>query len=147
MEELLALARQLRPTALDDHGLVAALAGQVSDFGRRAGMQAHFHHHGDVPILSDEEQLVIFRVTQEEPVERRQALAARGASTWSSRSSGARCCASATTATASTRRPAPQPTPRRGRRSPRLSGMRSARCSSAGTLDVFTGPARAPPSS
>ena len=65
MEELLALARQLRPTALDDHGLVAALAGQVSDFGRRAGMQAHFHHHGDVPILSDEEQLVIFRVTQE----------------------------------------------------------------------------------
>ena len=65
MEELLALARQLRPTALDDHGLVAALAGQVSDFGQRAGVQAHFHHHGDVPILSDEEQLVIFRVTQE----------------------------------------------------------------------------------
>ncbi len=65
MDELLALARQLRPTALDDHGLVAALASQVSDFGQRTGMQAHFHHHGDVPTLSDEEQLVIFRVTQE----------------------------------------------------------------------------------
>ena len=29
MDELLALARQLRPTALDDHGLIAALASQV----------------------------------------------------------------------------------------------------------------------
>jgi len=65
MDELLALARQLRPTALDDHGLIAALASQVSDFGMRTGMQAHFHYHGDVPTLSDEEQLVIFRVTQE----------------------------------------------------------------------------------
>ncbi len=65
MDELLALARQLRPTALDDHGLIAALASQVSDFGQRTGMQAHFHHHGAVPTLSDEEQLVIFRVTQE----------------------------------------------------------------------------------
>src|SRR5215218_1032827 len=65
MEELLTLARQLRPTALDDHGLVAALASQVNDFGQRTGMQARFHHHGELPTLSDEEQLVIFRVTQE----------------------------------------------------------------------------------
>ena len=65
MDELLALARQLRPTALDDHGLVAALASQVSDFGQRTGVQARFHHHGELPTLSDEEQLVIFRVTQE----------------------------------------------------------------------------------
>jgi two-component system sensor histidine kinase UhpB len=65
MDELLALARQLRPTALDDHGLVAALAGQVADFGQRTGIQSRFHHHGEVPTLSDEEQLVIFRVTQE----------------------------------------------------------------------------------
>ena len=65
MDELLALARQLRPTALDDHGLIAALASQVSDFGQRTGMHARFHHHGQIPTLSDEEQLVIFRVTQE----------------------------------------------------------------------------------
>jgi two-component system, NarL family, sensor histidine kinase UhpB len=65
MEELLALARQLRPTALDDHGLIAALASQVSDFGQRTGVQTRFHHHGAIPKLSDEEQLVIFRVTQE----------------------------------------------------------------------------------
>jgi two-component system sensor histidine kinase UhpB len=65
MNELLGLARQLRPTALDDHGLIAALASQVSDFGQRTGVQARFSHVGQVPQLSDEEQLVIFRVTQE----------------------------------------------------------------------------------
>ena len=65
MEELLHLARQLRPTALDDHGLIPALASQVADFGARTGMRASFHHTGEVPQLSDEEQLVIFRVTQE----------------------------------------------------------------------------------
>jgi two-component system, NarL family, sensor histidine kinase UhpB len=65
MDELLALARQLRPTALDDHGLIAALASQVSEFGQRTGTRVRFHHHGELPTLTDEEQLVIFRVTQE----------------------------------------------------------------------------------
>jgi two-component system sensor histidine kinase UhpB len=65
MEELLHLARQLRPTALDDHGLVPALASQVADFGDRTGIRASFRRHGTVPLLSDEEQLVIYRVTQE----------------------------------------------------------------------------------
>ena len=65
MEELLHLARQLRPTALDDHGLVPALASQVADFGDRTGIRANFRRHGSVPKLSDEEQLVIYRVTQE----------------------------------------------------------------------------------
>jgi len=65
MDELLALARQLRPTALDDHGLIAALASQVSEFGLRTGVRTQFQHTGEIPQLSDEEQLVIFRVTQE----------------------------------------------------------------------------------
>src|SRR3954464_10966539 len=65
MEELLTLPRQLRPTALDDHGLVPALASQVADFGERTGIRASFHRHGDMPALSDEEQLVLYRVTQE----------------------------------------------------------------------------------
>jgi two-component system sensor histidine kinase UhpB len=65
MEELLNLARQLRPTSLKDHGLIAALASQVRDFGERTGIEASFLRHGDVPPLSDEEQLVIYRVTQE----------------------------------------------------------------------------------
>lgn len=65
MEELLHLARQLRPTALDDHGLVPALASQVGDFGDRTGIRSSFRRHGAIPPLSDEEQLVIYRVTQE----------------------------------------------------------------------------------
>jgi two-component system sensor histidine kinase UhpB len=65
MEELLHLARQLRPTALDDHGLIPALASQVEDFSQRTGIDARFSRHGAVPTLTDEEQLVIYRVTQE----------------------------------------------------------------------------------
>jgi two-component system sensor histidine kinase UhpB len=65
MEELLHLARELRPTALDDHGLVPALTSQVAAFGERTGIRANFRRHGSVPNLSDEEQLVIYRVTQE----------------------------------------------------------------------------------
>src|SRR5919199_775318 len=65
MEELLTLARQLRPTALDDHGLVPALASQVADFGDRTGIRAEFRRSGPVPLLNDEEQLVLYRVTQE----------------------------------------------------------------------------------
>src|SRR3954452_5448054 len=65
MEELLNLARTLRPTALDDHGLVPALASQVANFGERTGIRTTFHRHGDLPELSDEEQLVLYRVAQE----------------------------------------------------------------------------------
>jgi two-component system sensor histidine kinase UhpB len=65
MEELLQLARQLRPTALDDHGLVPALASQVANFGQRTGIEATFRRHGPVPLLTAEQQLVVYRVCQE----------------------------------------------------------------------------------
>lgn len=65
MEELLALARQLRPTVLDDHGLLPALQTQVRDFGEQTGIDTEFRRHGQVPKLTPEQQLVIYRVTQE----------------------------------------------------------------------------------
>jgi len=65
MEELLNLARELRPSALDDHGLLAALQTQVSDFGQRTGIDARFTRRGPVPTLTDDQQLVVYRVTQE----------------------------------------------------------------------------------
>jgi two-component system sensor histidine kinase UhpB len=66
MEELLHLARELRPTALDDHGLVPALASQIAAFGERTGIRSRFlPPRGELPKLTDEEQLVIYRVTQE----------------------------------------------------------------------------------
>jgi two-component system sensor histidine kinase UhpB len=65
MEELLNLARQLRPAMLDDHGLLAALSSQVRDFADQTGIDASFHSRGTAPRLSPEQQLVIYRITQE----------------------------------------------------------------------------------
>ena len=65
MEELLQLARQLRPAVLDDHGLIPALHSQVRDFAEQTGIHASFNARGTVPRLTPEQQLVIYRVTQE----------------------------------------------------------------------------------
>jgi two-component system sensor histidine kinase UhpB len=65
MEQLLGLARELRPAALDDHGLLAALRTQVRDFSEQTGIDAEFRRQGVVPRLTDEQQLAIYRVTQE----------------------------------------------------------------------------------
>jgi two-component system sensor histidine kinase UhpB len=65
MEELLALARQLRPAVLDDLGLLPALKTQVRDFADQTGIQAAFNVHGPVLELAPEQQLVVYRVTQE----------------------------------------------------------------------------------
>jgi two-component system sensor histidine kinase UhpB len=65
MEELLALARQLRPAVLDDHGLLPALHSQVRDFADQTGINASFNTRGTMPALTPEEQLVLYRVTQE----------------------------------------------------------------------------------
>jgi two-component system sensor histidine kinase UhpB len=65
MKELLSLARSLRPALLDDHGLLAALHSQVHDFSDRTGVHASFSAHGSMPFLTPEQQLMIYRVTQE----------------------------------------------------------------------------------
>src|SRR5947209_12073968 len=65
MEELLALARQLRPALPDDHGLLAALHSQVRDFADQTRIHAVFNPRGTPPRLTPEQQLVIYRVTQE----------------------------------------------------------------------------------
>jgi two-component system sensor histidine kinase UhpB len=64
MNELLSLARQLRPTALDDLGLAAAVAGQVEQL-RRGEIEASFEAEGDFSDLADDAQLVVYRVAQE----------------------------------------------------------------------------------
>jgi two-component system, NarL family, sensor histidine kinase UhpB len=65
MQELLQLARQLRPTALDDLGLKAALAGQVEQLARHGELRATFEAEGDFSDLDDDVQLVVYRVAQE----------------------------------------------------------------------------------
>jgi two-component system, NarL family, sensor histidine kinase UhpB len=64
MRELLSLARQLRPTALDDLGLAAAIAGQVKQL-ERPGLEAGLATEGDFSGLDDDVQLVVYRVAQE----------------------------------------------------------------------------------
>jgi two-component system sensor histidine kinase UhpB len=65
MEELLRLARRLRPAVLDDHGLMPALHTQVRDFTEQTGIRATFLPRGAPTRLSAEQQLAIYRVTQE----------------------------------------------------------------------------------
>jgi two-component system sensor histidine kinase UhpB len=65
MTELLALSRQLRPAVLDDHGLLPALQTQVRDFGEQTGIDSSFKVDGDDRELTPEQQLVVYRVTQE----------------------------------------------------------------------------------
>ena len=65
MEELLSVARDLRPTALDDLGLSAALAAHVADLQGRTRIETSFESEGDVARLGDEAQLVVYRVAQE----------------------------------------------------------------------------------
>jgi two-component system, NarL family, sensor histidine kinase UhpB len=64
MRELLSLARQLRPTALDDLGLVAAIGGQVEQLSR-GEIDSELVTNGEFADLGDDAQLVVYRVAQE----------------------------------------------------------------------------------
>lgn len=64
MRELLALARQLRPTALDDLGLEAAIAGLVEQLSG-GDVEVQFTSEDGPRELPEEEQLVLYRVAQE----------------------------------------------------------------------------------
>jgi two-component system, NarL family, sensor histidine kinase UhpB len=65
MGELLNLARQLRPSALDDHGLVPAIEAQLKRFSARTGIEVRLRTEGEPDELSDVVQTALYRVTQE----------------------------------------------------------------------------------
>ena len=65
MEELLQLARQLRPTALDDHGFLPAIEDQLRRFKAQYGIDTSLSTRGDLDHLGNDKQLVLYRVTQE----------------------------------------------------------------------------------
>jgi two-component system sensor histidine kinase UhpB len=65
MDELLRLARQLRPTALDDHGLYSAIEGQVRRFSTQTGITADLRTHGDHVELDPDREIAVFRIAQE----------------------------------------------------------------------------------
>jgi two-component system sensor histidine kinase UhpB len=65
MDELLRLARELRPAALDDHGLQAALRTQLERFAEQTGVAADLRIYDDLADLAEHEQTVVYRVVQE----------------------------------------------------------------------------------
>jgi two-component system sensor histidine kinase UhpB len=66
MEELLRLARELRPSALDDLGLGAALRTKLDEFARHTGTRVERRlDQAAIDRLGPDEQLVVYRVVQE----------------------------------------------------------------------------------
>ena len=88
IEELLRIARELRPSALDDHGLAAALRSKIGDFERQTGVTTQARPRaGELDSLGPEEQIAVYRVVQEslsnvaqhaEPPRRRSRCGATG---------------------------------------------------------------------
>jgi two-component system sensor histidine kinase UhpB len=65
LEDIRRIARELRPEALDDLGLPSALAALTERFSRQARLEIDLHVDHDLPRLSREAELVIYRVAQE----------------------------------------------------------------------------------
>lgn len=65
LEDVHRIGRELRPEALDDLGLVNALIALCSRVDRQGGLRVRRDLDGDLPPLSGEVELVIYRVAQE----------------------------------------------------------------------------------
>jgi two-component system sensor histidine kinase UhpB len=65
LEDVRRIARDLRPEALDDLGLPSALAALVERFSRQARLEVDLRLKPDLPAMSREAELVIYRVAQE----------------------------------------------------------------------------------
>jgi signal transduction histidine kinase len=59
------VTNDLRPALLDDLGLVPALRALVADFGAQSGLTAQLSTPREVPALSGEAELALFRALQE----------------------------------------------------------------------------------
>jgi two-component system, NarL family, sensor histidine kinase UhpB len=65
LDDVHRIGRELRPEALDDLGLTNALIALCSRVGRQSGLLVRRELDGHLPPLSDEVELVIYRVAQE----------------------------------------------------------------------------------
>jgi signal transduction histidine kinase len=59
------LSNLLRPSVLDDLGLVPAVRGLIEDFGRRTRIQVEFDADEGFRVTEADQQVVIYRVIQE----------------------------------------------------------------------------------
>jgi two-component system sensor histidine kinase UhpB len=65
LEEVRRIALQLRPEALDDLGLASALRVFGERLGERSAVELEFRIDEPLPVLSPEDELVVYRVAQE----------------------------------------------------------------------------------
>jgi two-component system, NarL family, sensor histidine kinase UhpB len=65
LDDVRRIAKQLRPEALDDLGLVPALNALASGFAERTGLRIRRRLPDSLPPIGDEAELVVFRVAQE----------------------------------------------------------------------------------
>jgi two-component system, NarL family, sensor histidine kinase UhpB len=65
LEDVRRIAKQLRPEALDDLGLVPALNALAGTFAERTGLRIRRRLPESVPAIGAEAELVVFRVAQE----------------------------------------------------------------------------------
>ncbi len=65
LTDLRDLIRDLRPSLLDDLGLVPALQNQVQTFQAHSGVNARFTVHGRTRRLPPDMETIVFRIAQE----------------------------------------------------------------------------------
>lgn len=65
VEDVRRIAIELRPEALDDLGLASAVAVLAERFSERLGLEVRLEIAPDLPQLSTEAELVVYRVAQE----------------------------------------------------------------------------------
>jgi two-component system sensor histidine kinase UhpB len=65
LDDVRRVARELRPEALDDLGLVSALAALGERLHQQTGLRVRQHVPPSLPPLTEEQELVLYRVAQE----------------------------------------------------------------------------------
>ncbi|GBF11168.1 histidine kinase [Tepidibacillus sp. HK-1] len=65
LEEIRHMAVELRPSALDDLGLIAALKSYIKTFGDTFGIQINFEYSGDKERLASSIETALYRISQE----------------------------------------------------------------------------------
>jgi two-component system sensor histidine kinase UhpB len=65
LEEVRRIAYELRPAMLDQLGLVSALTELSAKFESASGVTAERHFDSDLPVLSKDAEIAIYRVAQE----------------------------------------------------------------------------------
>jgi two-component system, NarL family, sensor histidine kinase UhpB len=65
LEEVRRIARELRPEMLEHLGLVSALTELSRRFADQSGISVQRHFDEELPLLSDEAEIAVYRVAQE----------------------------------------------------------------------------------